>query len=99
RGRLLAGLSDRPRRWWKISTTVGTRLMIGAEPGGHLPAFGVFGHELLQLPVQGGGFELDERLAVQVLVLLGQQMPQPVGDAAAHPDADGAPAELPDRGQ
>ena len=56
-------------------------------------------HDLLDLAVEAGRFKLGVGLVEHVVVLLGEELPEPVGQATANPHVDGAPAQLPDRGQ
>ncbi|MHD0175219.1 hypothetical protein ACNQUF_12015, partial [Corynebacterium diphtheriae] len=60
-------------------------------------ARGVLGQQGLQLAVEGGGFELGEGLVELVVVLLREELPEPVGDAGAYPHVDGFDAEQLDR--
>lgn len=62
-----------------------------------MPASGVLGEEGLEFSVEGGGLDLVQRLVEHVLVLLREQLPEPVGDPGSHPHADGLPPEFLDR--
>src|SRR5699024_12591051 len=64
------------RRSRKFCGTVVSRLVLAAELGGGLPSGGVFGHDLLDLAVEAGGFELGVGLVEHVVVLLGEELPE-----------------------
>src|SRR5690606_41532545 len=56
-------------------------------------------YERLQLAVEGSGFQRGQWLVQHVVALLGQELPEAVGDPRAHPHVHALPAQLPDRGQ
>ncbi len=55
--------------------------MLTGELGGSLAAVGVLTQQFGDLPVEPGLLHLGERLVEHVVVLLGQQVGQRVGDA------------------
>jgi hypothetical protein len=75
---LLPCIAEGARRSRKFCGTVVSRLVLAAELRGRLPAGGVFGHDLLDLAVEAGGFELGVGLVEHVVVLLGEELPEPV---------------------
>ena len=64
-----------------------------------LPACGVLGEEGFEFAVEAGSFQRGEVFVQQVVVLLRQQVPEPVGDALPDPDVHHPPVQLLDRGE
>src|SRR5690606_24864232 len=76
------------------TTTVGSAFVArAAEPRRRLSPLRILLLQDLDLRVEARGLDRGERLALLVLVLLGEQVRELIGDAGADPHIQGAPPE------
>ena len=66
----------------KSATPLPPGLVLPAESSRGFVTRGILGHHLPHLPVQGGRLTLGQRLVELVVVLLGQDLSEPVSEQA-----------------
>lgn len=69
------------------------------ELRGGLSPRSVFSKQYLQFTVERGRFQRGQRLVEHIVVLLREQLPEPIRQPGSNPDIHGLPAELLDRSE